>query len=98
MPVKALNRRDLLLLGRNRSVRSVELSCELLYMKYCDSRLDGSTHELFERLAAELRGVENLLLVDSAWLASSDLGQRLEPILVSIRNRGGIVAQSCKPR
>jgi hypothetical protein len=92
--VKALNRRDLLLLRVNRKARSVELSCERLYMKYCDSHLDNTTQELFERLEVELRGVDNLLLVDTAWLTCQDLRQRLEPLLVSVRARGGQVTNS----
>jgi len=95
--VQILNRRDLLLLGINRRIRSVELSCERLYMKYCDSRLDNTTQELFERLEVELRGVDNLLLVDTAWLACQDLSERLEPLLVSVRARGGRVTHSCEP-
>jgi hypothetical protein len=92
-----MNRRDLLMLGINRKVRSVELSCERLYMKFCDSRLDNTTQDLFERLEVELRGVDSLVLMDTAWLASQDLRQRLEPLLVSIRARGGQVTNSCEP-
>jgi hypothetical protein len=58
--------------------RSVELSCERLDVKFCDSHLDNTTQELFERLEVELRGVDNLLLVDTAWLACQDLRQRPE--------------------
>ena len=53
MLVETLNRRALLLLGIDRRNRSVELSCERLYMKFCDSHLDISTLELFERLEIE---------------------------------------------
>jgi hypothetical protein len=95
--VQALHRRDLLSLGINRRIRSVELSCERLYMKYCDSNLDNNTQELFERLEVELRGVDNLRLVDTTWLACQDFKQRLEPILVSIRAHGGRVTHSCEP-
>jgi hypothetical protein len=66
-------------------------------MKYCDSRLDNTTQELFERLEVELRGVDDLQLVDTAWLACQDLRQRLEPLLVSVRARGGRVTHSCEP-
>ena len=93
----ALNRRDLLFLGISRKNRSVELSCERLYMKYSDSRLDNTTQELFERLEIELRGVDNLRLVDTAWLACQDLRQRLEPLLVSVRAHGGQVTHSREP-
>ena len=92
--MQALNRRDLLSLGINRRIRSVELSCERLYMKYCDSHLDNNTQELFERLEVELRGVDNLRLMDTAWLACQDLRQRLEPILISVRAHGGRVTHS----
>jgi len=66
-------------------------------MKYCDSNLDNTTKELFERLEVELRAVDNLLLVDTSWLACQDLRQRLEPLLVSVRARGGQVTHSCEP-
>jgi len=86
-----LNRRDLILLGTSRTARSVELSCERLYMQFCDSQLDGTTQKLFERLEMEMRGIEELRLADSAWLAREDLRQWLEPLLVSVRARGGRV-------
>ena len=92
--MQALNRRDLLLLGINRRTRSVELSCERLYMKYCDSQLDDSTRELFERLEFELRGVDDLRLVDTAWLTCQAFRERLEPLLISVRARGGRVTHS----
>jgi hypothetical protein len=89
--VRVLNRRELLLLGINRRTRSVELSCEFLYMKYCDSQLDNSTQELFERLDSELRAVDHLVLVNTSWLASEPFREQLEPLLNSIRARGGQV-------
>lgn len=94
MPMQTLNRRDLLLLGINRRIRPVELSCERLYMKYCDSQLDNSTQELFERLEFELRSVDNLRLVDTNWLTCQGFRDRLEPLLISLRARGGQVAYS----
>jgi hypothetical protein len=69
----------------------VELSCERLYMQFCDSQLDDTSQKLFERLEGEFREVGELRLVDSTWLAREDLGQWLEPLLVSIRSRGGRV-------
>ena len=92
-----LNRRDLLLLGISRRTRSIELSCERLYMKYCDSQLDDSTQQLFERLEFELRSVDNLRLVDANWLACQGFRDRLEPLLISVRARGGQVAYSNEP-
>jgi hypothetical protein len=92
--VQNVNRRDLLLLGINRRSRSVELSCERLYMKYCDSQLDNSTQELFERLEIELRGIDDLRLLDTAWLTCQVFRDRLEPLLISVRTRGGRVTHS----
>jgi hypothetical protein len=93
-PRGTVNRRELFLLGLHRSSRSTELSCERLYMKYCDSQLDNTTGELFDRLALELQGVENLCLVDSSWLVSPDFKRRLEPLLAGVRQRGGRITQS----
>jgi hypothetical protein len=92
-----MNRRDLLLLGIHRRARSVELSCERLYMNFCDSRLDDTTQDLFERLAGELRSAEDVQLLDTSWLASQDFRQRLEPLLESVRARGGRVSHSPEP-
>jgi hypothetical protein len=94
--VPTVNRRELLLLGINRRTRSVELSCERLYMKFCDSQLDNSTADLFERLALELKAVDHLRLCDTAWLASREFSDQLEPLLISIRARGGRVTHSSK--
>ncbi|MBZ5643090.1 MAG: hypothetical protein LAO19_10050 [Acidobacteriia bacterium] len=92
-----MNRRELLLLAVNRRTRSVELSCERLYMNYCDSQLDNTTQEFFERLESELRVVDDLHLMDTAWLASAEFRERLEPLLNSIRARGGRVTRSTEP-
>ena len=63
-------------------------------MKFCDSQLDNTTHELFERLEIELRGIDDLRLVDTAWLTSQGFKERLEPLLISVRARGGRVTHS----
>jgi hypothetical protein len=63
-------------------------------MKFCDSQLDNSTQELFERLEIELRGINDLLLVDTAWLTCQVFRDRLEPLLISVRARGGRVTHS----
>jgi hypothetical protein len=91
---QTLNRRDLLLLGINRRQRSVDLSCEWLYMKYCDAQLDNYTQDLFDRLEFELRCVDAICLADTAWLTRKDFKDWLEPILNSVRTRGGRVTHS----
>jgi hypothetical protein len=92
--VQTINRRDLLLLGINRRQRSVDLSCEWLYMKYCDTQLDNSTQDLFDRLEFELRSVDTIRLLDTAWLTREDFRDWIEPILHSVSARGARVTHS----
>jgi hypothetical protein len=66
-------------------------------MKYCDSQLDNSTQELFERLDSELRAVDHLVLVNTSWLASEPFREQLEPLLNTIQARGGQVRYSSEP-
>jgi hypothetical protein len=94
---QTLNRRDLLLLGINRRLRSVDLSCEWLYMKYCDTQLDNTTQDLFDRLEFELRSVDTIRLLDTAWLTRQDFKDWLGPILASVRARGGRILHSSEP-
>lgn len=91
---QTLNRRDLLLLGINRRQRSSEISCEWLYMKYCDAQLDNCTQELFDRLEFELRNVDTIRLLDTAWLTRQDFKDWLGPILSSVLARGGHITKS----
>jgi hypothetical protein len=63
-------------------------------MKFCDSQLDNSTHELFERLEMELREIDDLRLVDTAWLTCQEFRDRIERVLISVRARGGRVTHS----
>jgi hypothetical protein len=86
---QTINRRDLLLLGINRRQRSVDLSCEWLYMKYCDAQLDNYTQDLFNRLESELRAVDTIRLLDTAWLARQDFKEWFDPILAAVRARSG---------
>jgi hypothetical protein len=86
---QTINRRDLLLLGINRRQRSVNLSCEWLYMKYCDAQLDNYTQDLFDRLESELRSVDTICLLETAWLMRQDFKDWLEPILADVRSHGG---------
>jgi hypothetical protein len=95
---QTLNRRDLLLLGINRRQRSVDLSCEWLYMKYCDSQLDKYTQELFDRLESELHAVDTIRLLDTAWLTREDFKNWLNPLLAAVRARGGRIIGSSEPR
>jgi len=65
-------------------------------MKYCDTQQENSTKDLFDRLEFELRGVDNIRLVDMAWLTRQDFKDWLDPILTSVQARGGRVTHSCE--
>jgi hypothetical protein len=84
-----MNRRDFLLLRTDGS--AVTLSCERLYMRFLDSQLDGTTGELFENLARDLRRVTAVRLIDPSWLSRDELRSRLDPILDAFVRRGGRV-------
>jgi len=84
-----MNRRDFLLLRAEG--RSTVLSCERLYMRFLDSQLDGTTSELFENLARDLRRVTAVRLIDPSWLSRDDLRAELEPVLDAFQRRGGRV-------
>ncbi len=81
-----IERRDFLLL---RAGQPAVLSCEPLFMRFLDSQMDGSTAQLFENLAADLRKVNTVRLTDSSWLARADLKQQLDSVLASFVSRGG---------
>jgi hypothetical protein len=84
-----MNRRDFLLLRTDGG--AVTLSCERLYMRFLDSQLDGTTSELFENLARDLRRVTAVRLIDPSWLSRDDLRSQLEPVLAAFQRRGGRV-------
>jgi hypothetical protein len=83
-----VERRDFLLL---RAGQPAVLSCEPLFMRFLDSQIDGTTEQLFENLAADLRKVNAVRLADTSWLARADLKQRLDPVLDAFRAAGGRV-------
>jgi hypothetical protein len=84
-----VNRRDFLLLRVDGASRSIVLSCEQLYMRYVDSRVDGTTAQLFQHLADDLRKVSAVRLTDTSWLSRDDLRQRVDGVLDGFRRRGG---------
>jgi hypothetical protein len=84
-----VERRDFLFL---RAGHPATLSCERLFMRFLDSQLDGTTAQLFDNLAADLRDVTAVQLTDTSWLSRSDLKQQLDPVLDSFASRGGRIA------
>ena len=83
-----VERRDFLFL---RAGQPAVLSCEPLFMRFLDSQLDGTTTQLFENLAADLRKVNSGRLADTTWLSRDDFKQQLDAALDTFRARGGTV-------
>jgi hypothetical protein len=83
-----IERRDFLFL---RAGQPAVLSCEPLFMRFLDSQLDGTTVQLFEHLAADLRKVKVVQLDDTTWLSRDDFKQQLDATLEAFRARGGRV-------
>ena len=83
-----LRRRDFLAL---RVGGPAVLSCEHLYMRYLDSQMDGTTAQLFDNLATDLRRVHVVRLTETAWLARADLKAQLDAVLEAFRAAGGVV-------
>jgi hypothetical protein len=73
------------------------LSCEWLLIKFLDAEADGTTGELFDRLAHDLQHLDELRLTETGWLAREDLAQRLGAILDAFRARGGRVIAPSRP-
>jgi hypothetical protein len=93
----SIDRRDFLLLRPARGQRTLDLSCEWLLIKFLDAEADGTTAELFNRLAHDLEQLDELRLTETAWLAREDLAQRLNVILEAFRARGGRVSGLSPP-
>jgi hypothetical protein len=83
-----VERRDFLFL---RAGQPAVLSCEPLFMRFLDSQTDGTTAQLFENLAADLRKVTAVRLADTSWLARAELKQQLDDVLDRFRAAGGVV-------
>ena len=75
-----MQRRDFLLLRTGRD-NVVELSCERLYMRFVDAEAEGTTGQLFESLARELRSARTVRLTKTEWLAHERLNAEVERIV-----------------
>jgi hypothetical protein len=83
-----VERRDFLFL---RAGQPAVLSCEPLFMRFLDSQMDGTTPQLFENLAADLRKVTAVRMTDTMWLSRDDLREQLDTVLDEFRAAGGKV-------
>ena len=84
-----IERRDFLAL---KTGQPAELSCERLYMRFLDAQADGTTTELFDRLAADLRAATVVHLTETAWLSRAELRSHLDGVLTAFKAAGGRIA------
>jgi len=84
-----VNRRDFLLMRTGHESGQAILSCEQLYMRYVDARAQGTTEELFARLARDLDDVTRVRLIKTSWLSDDQLKRELDVVFEAFRNRGG---------
>ncbi len=85
-----MNRRDFIFLRIRGNSDAAELSCEQLYMRCLDSRLEGTTAQLFESIEQTLDAVKVVHVTDTSWLACDELKPLLS-LLAAFRSRGGRV-------
>ena len=85
-----MNRRDFILLGRGRT-RTLEVSCERLYMTFVEARMNGSTAPLLARLAEQSARARRMRLQETTWLAREDFRAAVQPVLDAFESRGGTV-------
>ncbi len=83
-----MNRRDFILLGRGRT-RTLEVSCERLYMTFVEARMNGSTSALLARLAEQSARASRVRLRETVRLARDDFRSALQPVLHAFESRGG---------
>ena len=86
-----IDRRDFLAL---RAGQPAVLSCERLYMRFVDSQSDGTTSQLFDELAGDLRGTKVVHLTETAWLSRAELRAHLDGVLADFETAGGRVVSS----
>ncbi|MCY4029219.1 MAG: hypothetical protein OXH75_23235 [Acidobacteria bacterium] len=85
-----MNRRDFILLGRGRT-RTLDVSCERLYMTFVEARMNGSTAALLARLAEQSAPAHRVRLRETMWLARADFRAALMPVIDAFESRGGTV-------
>jgi hypothetical protein len=86
-----IDRRDFLAL---RAGQPAVLSCERLYMRFLDSQSEGTTAQLFDQLAADLRGTTVVQLTETAWLSRAELRAHLDRVLARFTAAGGCVRRA----
>ena len=85
-----MNRRDFILLGRGRS-RTLDVSCERLYMTFVEARMNGSSADLLARLTEHSARARRVRLRETVWLARDDFRSAIKPVLDAFESRGGTV-------
>jgi hypothetical protein len=60
-------------------------------MRYLDSQMDGTTAQLFDNLATDLRRVNAVRLTETTWLGCADLKAQLDAVLATFKAAGGLI-------
>ena len=85
-----MKRREFFLLGTGRR-RTLEVSCQRLYMTFVEAKMDGSVDALVERLKQKSTAAHRLRLRETVWLSRTDFKAALAPLLDDFLARGGTV-------
>lgn len=82
------SRRDFLLLRA--SDRTLEVSCEAMFMRLVDARVSGDA-DWRRRLAEDFARARRVRLHARGWMADADVAALLGPLISGVRERGGRV-------
>jgi hypothetical protein len=74
-----VTRRTFLTAGR--SVTTLELSCEQLYMRYSDARAEGRLADFLYALQRSIDAAGDVRLIAPEWLAQEDFEADVGPLL-----------------
>jgi hypothetical protein len=85
-----LNRRDFFRVSLGQK-HVLEVDCQRLYMRYVDSRAEGTAEELLARFSEELLRASEVRLHQHSWVAYSELQGAVSTLLERFRSRGGVV-------
>lgn len=85
-----INRRQFLL-GRGHE-RTLQLSCERLYMQFTDARGEERVPEFLENVARDLDGAPAIRLTNREWLGRDDFRRAIEPLLKTRVTLGLVLA------
>ena len=72
-------------------IRTLDVSCETLYMQWIDAMIDDATEEFLDVLRTKFEGMHKIRLRQAFWLHREDLQVALKPLIADFQSRGGEV-------